>query len=1024
FLPVRSLAEGLKAVENGQADYLVEIELSGRYALATAQTAPNDKTLRMLPLIGPRGDRVEASYGVAGLKGDPGGWVKRIDEGLAVVRASGEYGELYRRWLERYQPLRFTRDERQRLGERSNRSGVGRLRVGLPQGVCGLSEDQASGPQGLMPDLMRAIGERVGKPVEFTELSRSELGAALSRGEVDLIAGATFEELDILRMDYGRPVEISRGAIVHRKDRPSPLASPSDQSPRIAAVVSGAGATWASWAGVGSTIPYASAREAVKAVEEGVVDGAVVTELEAWSAIGGPTASSTLAVAPLPGEGYESPYVLAVRAGSKALLWDLEDGLGAVERSGLRREIESRWLGPTAEDQSFEMPVPRSVLMGIIAGLGGAAIAVGIWVTTLRRELHRRTARLRHEEARLKAITESVPALVYGYLERSTGVRELRYANRRLEEWAQVFPVLASGSPIDVVAAVHPADRKELERKLSEAQQALRPVQQEVRVQDVHGEYRWIQITLDPDPVGEGVLWHGIMQDATELRLATEALAQSEKNFRQIFEATQDAILVCGEGYGRILEANRAACLLYGYSREELLAMEVRELFDHPSDADPARDQSFPGPFRHRRKDGSTIDIECGRASVQYGGRPAMLSVNRDVTSRTRFEEQRRQLEGQILQAQKMESLGLLAGGIAHDFNNLLVGILGNASLARAQLLETESLNQTLDQIVLTARRASDLTQQLLAYAGRAKISVQAVDLSAVASEMVKLLGSRLSRGAKMVFSFSPRNVVTLADPVQVRQIVMNLLTNASDALKGGQGVITIRTGVAKFDRLYLSETFAPSDIPEGEYAFLEIADDGCGIAPDQLQRIFDPFFTTKFVGRGLGLSVALAIVQRHRGAIKVFSEQDRGTVFRLLLPLVSLGPGSAIELAPRDESAGGGAIILGGSESQVEPIARHLEAAGLVPWVARDQSEAAAARSGLGDIEWLIVLDAGNATFAEIRRLAPLAKVLVSELAPWRDRGEADGVLPTNPALLREALNAALSGGDSLISHDPGNAG
>ena len=434
---------------------------------------------------------------------------------------------------------------------------------------------------------------------------------------------------------------------------------------------------------------------------------------------------------------------------------------------------------------------------------------------------------------------------------------------------------------------------------MEEGRQSLRRIQQEVRVLDRDEQYRWIQITLDPDPVSEGVLWHGIVQDATELRLATEALAQSERNFRQIFEATQDAILVFSAGHGRVLEANRAACDLYGYSRDELLAMEAAELFDHAADVAFASEPGASGPFRHRRKDGATIDVECGSAVVQYGGGPAMLSVNRDVTSRTRFEEQRRTLEGQMLQAQKMESLGLLAGGIAHDFNNLLVGIMGNASLARSQAQDREALEQTLDQIVLTTRRASDLTQQLLAYAGRAKLSVQAVDLSAVAAEMVKLLGSRLSRGAKMVFSFSPLSVVTLADPVQIRQIVMNLLTNASDALKNGEGVITIRTGVARFDRVYLSETYVSSDIPEGEYAFIEVADDGCGIDPDLLPRVFDPFYTTKFVGRGLGLSVALAIVQRHRGAIKVFSERDRGTVFRLLLPLAPADGTRIVEAKP-----------------------------------------------------------------------------------------------------------------------------
>jgi signal transduction histidine kinase len=233
-----------------------------------------------------------------------------------------------------------------------------------------------------------------------------------------------------------------------------------------------------------------------------------------------------------------------------------------------------------------------------------------------------------------------------------------------------------------------------------------------------------------------------------------------------------------------------------------------------------------------------------------------------------------------------MESLGLLAGGIAHDFNNLLVGIMGNASLARAPGVDRTDLDHALEQIIKTTARASELTQQLLAYAGKAKLKVTALDISDSVTEMARMLGPRLSPGAKLTFSIHERPVLTLADPVQIRQIVMNLLTNASDALRGGVGVITVRTSVAYFDRFTLSETFVASDISEGYYAVLEVADDGCGIPADTLSKIFDPYYSTKFIGRGLGLSSTLSIIQRHRGAIKVMSEEGKGTIFRLLLPL------------------------------------------------------------------------------------------------------------------------------------------
>jgi PAS domain S-box-containing protein len=900
FTDVATTQGGFEALSGGEADYFVETELGGRYALVH----------HPVPLIGIRilsparhGLRsVEVDYAVATLKGDPRGWIPRINRGLAAVRVSGQYDSLYRRWLEPYAPLRVTAEQARQLQGARNRWNADRVRVGVERSLAIAEGSSEAQPAGYLPDLFRAAAARMGKSIELEVMSISELRQALSDGRIDVIAGASYSGLDILRMDFGRPVEVSRGVVVHRADEPPP----SEIAQVSVAVVNGsAGHAWAVDRKHPEIMTVDSTHAAVSALSEGSVGAVIMTELEAQTAIASSPDGSSLRIGLLPDSEFEKSYTFAVASGQKPLLWDLEDSFTELAASGERRELEERWFG-AQRSAPARPPVPLPVIMGLIAGLTTAIVAAGFWVTTLRRELNRRTERLRHEEARLKAITESVPALVYGYLETAPGVRELRYFNRRLEEWALIFPALVSGNPLDLVQAVHPSDRGELERRMEEGRQSLRRIQQEIRVLDRDGNYRWIQMTIDPDPVSEGVLWHGIVQDATDLRLATEALAQSERNFRQIFEATQDAILVFGAGHGRILEANRAACDLYGYSRDELLAMEASELFDHAADLAVASEQGASGPFRHRRKDGATIDVECGSAVVQYGGGPAMLSVNRDVTSRTRFEEHRRTLEGQMLQAQKMESLGLLAGGIAHDFNNLLVGIMGNASLARSQAQDREALEQTLDQIVLTTRRASDLTQQLLAYAGRAKLSVQAVDLSAVAAEMVKLLGSRLSRGAKMVFSFSPLSVVTLADPVQIRQIVMNLLTNASDALKNGEGVITIRTGVARFDRVYLSETYVPSDIPEGEYAFIEVADDGCGIDPDLLPKIFDPFYTTKFVGRGLGLSVALAIVQRHRGAIKVFSERDRGTVFRLLLPLAPVTESLIIEPKPNATESSG----------------------------------------------------------------------------------------------------------------------
>lgn len=527
-----------------------------------------------------------------------------------------------------------------------------------------------------------------------------------------------------------------------------------------------------------------------------------------------------------------------------------------------------------------------------LLGVVFLVVVTMVWVITLRRKLASSTFELREERARLRAITESVPGIVYGFFEREDGKRELRYSNGRAEQWRREFTALTPDSLIHPEWMMNERDAADFLRRMG-VDGRPRRVQHQIHLVGDKGNDRWIQITLDPEPVKNGVLWHGIMQDATELRIAADALARSEKNFREIFQSTRDAILVFAPGGGMILEANAAACELYGYPREQLLTMEASQILEACCDFEMAADCYSETCQRHRLADGTQRDMECHMSLIEFAGDHAILCIGRDVSFRVREEEQRALLENRLEHARKMESLGLLAGGIAHDFNNLLVGIMGNASLARAPGVDRNALDQSLDQIIKTTARASELTQQLLAYAGKAKLKVTALDLSDTVTEMVRMLGNRLSPGAKLTFSIFDRPVLTLADPVQIRQIVMNLLTNASDALRGGVGVITVRTSVAYFDRFTLSETFVASDISEGYYAVLEVADDGCGIPADTLPKIFDPYYSTKFIGRGLGLSSTLSIIQRHRGAIKVMSEDGKGTIFRLLLPLA---PGFAQE--------------------------------------------------------------------------------------------------------------------------------
>jgi signal transduction histidine kinase/CheY-like chemotaxis protein len=257
----------------------------------------------------------------------------------------------------------------------------------------------------------------------------------------------------------------------------------------------------------------------------------------------------------------------------------------------------------------------------------------------------------------------------------------------------------------------------------------------------------------------------------------------------------------------------------------------------------------------------------------------------REITERKIAEAERVAMERKLLETQKLESLGVLAGGIAHDFNNLLTGIVGNAGLVRLELPPDTPPAAHIRQIESAALRAAELCQQLLAYAGKGRFLVESLDLNELIEGTLSLLRLSVGKQAHLQLELGRALPAVMADATQIRQIVMNLVINAADAIGAQPGVITLHTGCRYVRATEFAAWAADPGLPEGEYAFLEIGDTGCGMPPETLRRIFEPFFTTKFAGRGLGLAAVLGIVRGHRGALQVTSELGRGSVFTLFLP-------------------------------------------------------------------------------------------------------------------------------------------
>lgn len=242
-----------------------------------------------------------------------------------------------------------------------------------------------------------------------------------------------------------------------------------------------------------------------------------------------------------------------------------------------------------------------------------------------------------------------------------------------------------------------------------------------------------------------------------------------------------------------------------------------------------------------------------------------------------------------LLQKQKLESLGVLAGGIAHDFNNLLAAIMGHAAMAERKLSsQSVTIQKHMQAIVSSSEKAADLCRQMLAYSGQGHLAMQTVDLSTLIEGILNIMDVTLNKGVILKLSLADQLPGIEADPSQLQQVVMNLVTNANEAIDTRSGVIAIRTGVTFVGKEYLDQCLHGDEASEGYFVFVEVSDTGCGMDAQTMKKIFDPFFTTKFTGRGLGMSAILGIVRRHRAALKAYSEKGQGSTFRVLFPALN----------------------------------------------------------------------------------------------------------------------------------------
>jgi nitrogen-specific signal transduction histidine kinase len=361
------------------------------------------------------------------------------------------------------------------------------------------------------------------------------------------------------------------------------------------------------------------------------------------------------------------------------------------------------------------------------------------------------------------------------------------------------------------------------------------------------------------------------------------------------------------------------------------------------------------------------------------------ISVAIDITERKRLEGEQQLLEKQLLHAQKLESLGVLAGGIAHDFNNILTAIIGNADLALMCINPESAAIDNLHSIEIAAARAADLSNQMLAYSGRGKFVISNHDINGILEEMLHILQVSISKKVVLRLNLNKPLPSVESDATQMRQIFMNLVINASEAIGDKGGDITITTGCMDCDKSYLKDVWFDANITDGHYVFIEVTDTGCGMSKETLTKLFDPFFTTKFTGRGLGMAAVQGIVRGHKGAIKVYSELGKGSSFKILLPASSQPTKIFNHISQDDNWRGSGTVLLVDDEETIRGIGtKMLKVLGFNVVTANDGQEAVEVYKARADISF-VVLDLtmphmdGEQCFRELRMSNPDVKVIMS---------------------------------------------
>jgi PAS domain S-box-containing protein len=881
--------------------------------------------------------------------------------------------------------------------------------------------DKSGQAQGLYPDLLREIAREEHWDLEFVPGSWNEGLDRLQSGDIDLMMSVAYSQKRAEIMDFTHESVMEVWGQVYI--RPEGIINNiSDLAGRRVAVmrmdITGANfrATARKFDVQCDVLEFPTHGDVFTAVKEGVVDAGIaphhfgLRHTKAYDLV-----PSTIQFSPF------STY-FAVKKGQHFDVLTIIDRqliLWKQDKGSIYYQQLSYWLGM----QAYSLPMIPKWLLWTLATIVVVVILLVVMNTILKSQVKKRTRELLASEKYNRMLFDQ--SLI--------GIAVARMDGKLVDVNSAYVSII--GRSIDEALNLTYWDITPDKYVLQE-QQLLATL----NTSGVYGPYEKEYIHKDGYLVpvrqqgllielkGEKLILSSV-EDITERKLAEEALRRALNFTEVLLEQSPMGVRVFDGDTGICLRINQEAVSISGGQSEILLKQNFREL-------KPWQDSGLTTVAEAVLADGEARQVEAGIVTsfgktlpVRYffarffaEKQPYLLTIGQDISAERRLTEEKQQMEKKMLHAQKLESLGILAGGIAHDFNNILMAVTGHAELALLRLSTESPAVHNLHQIQIATKKAADIACQMLAYSGKGRFVLEILDLNRVVKEMTHMLEGAISRKAQMLFNLSPNLPAVETDATQLRQVIMNLIINASEALGEKSGAITISTGVVNCDRDCLHESWVDDGLSEGLYVYFEVTDTGCGMDKETLNRIYDPFFSTKFTGRGLGMAAAQGIVRGHKGMIQIDSEVGQGTSFRVLLPKAT-GPAALCDDAESESVwLGSGQILLVDDEAMVLAVGKTmLEELGFEVLTASNGREAVALFKEHSDTIGQVVMDltmphmGGEEAFHEMRQLDPGVKVIIAsgyneqEITPLFAGKGLSGFIqkPYSFSALRKALAA-----------------